>query len=157
MSIEKRTGEGEAGVGEAWSGSILRMCDLDCWIIVFRRQFTSSVYFSHATPPGLCHCRLIAWLVELVLFYHSMVAARHVAQDKYAPHPGPCLSHSCLSLSRSLLDAHVPLLPPLSLTISLSLLLALSGVYVVLCWLLFADYQNALTCVPEQRVPEHRP
>ena len=75
MSIEKRRGEGEAGVGEAWSGSILRMCDLDCRIIVFRRQFTSSVYFLHATPPGLCHCRLIAWLVELVLFYHSMVAA----------------------------------------------------------------------------------
>ena len=32
MSIEKRRGEGEAGVGEAWSGvgSILGMCDLDC-------------------------------------------------------------------------------------------------------------------------------
>ena len=53
----------------------LRCVDLDCRIIVFRRQFTSSVYFLHATPPGLCHCRLIAWLVELVLFYHSMVAA----------------------------------------------------------------------------------
>ena len=75
MSIEKRRGEGEAGVGEAWCGSILGMCDLDCRIIVFRRQFTSSVYFLHATPPGLCHCKLIAWLVELVLFYHSMVAA----------------------------------------------------------------------------------
>ena len=77
MSIEQRRGEGEAGVGKAWSGvgSILGMCDLDCRIIVFRRQFTSSVYFLHATPPGLCHCRLIAWLVELVLFYHSMVAA----------------------------------------------------------------------------------
>ena len=111
----------------------LRCVDLDCRIIVFRRQFTSSVYFLHATPPGLCHCRLIAWLVELVLFYHSMVAARHVAQDKYAPHHGPCLSHSCLSLSPSLFDVHVPLLPPLSLTPSLSLLLALSGVYVVLC------------------------
>ena len=53
----------------------LRCVDLDCRMIVFRRQFTSSVYFLHATPPGLCHCRLIAWLVELILFYHSMVAA----------------------------------------------------------------------------------
>ena len=72
MSIEKRRGEGEAGAGEAWSGSILRMCALDCRIIVFRRQFTSSVYFLHATPPGLCHCRLIAWLVELTfLSFHG--------------------------------------------------------------------------------------
>ena len=63
MSIEKRTGEGEAGVGEAWSGSILRMCDLDCRIIVFRRRFTSSVYFLHATPPSLSS-PIIPWLLQ---------------------------------------------------------------------------------------------